>query len=363
MMPTPEAPGVAHEPRGGQAGVEQHCDHAQQAVRAEEGPRIVAFGGGTGMACLLSGLKEYSARITAIVTVTDNGGSSGRLRKDFDMVPPGDIRNCLLALADGEPLLAQLLRYRFEEAELAGHSFGNLFITALTRVTGSFDTAVRELNRLLRVRGQVLPATGRKVSLIAHHPGGSKSTGEVQISRSGERIERVEMRPRVKAAEPDVVEAIRAADIMFFGPGSLFTSVVPNLLVPGIVEEVLENPCQKVYVANIMTQPGETTGFDLDAHMQALEVHAGRPFLTGVVAHQGDVDEALLKRYARDGAYPVEAASESVAARGLKLVSGDLLDREAANAKGRARAIRHAPAQLAKLINDGFLTSLSRRTG
>ncbi|MEM7168143.1 MAG: gluconeogenesis factor YvcK family protein [Planctomycetota bacterium] len=326
------------------------------------GPRIVAFGGGTGMACLLSGLKEYSSRITAIVTVTDNGGSSGRLRKDFDMVPPGDIRNCLVALADGEPLLAQLLRYRFEEAELAGHSFGNLFITALTRVTGSFDTAVRELNRLLQVRGQVLPATGRKVSLIAHHPGGGKSTGEVQITRSGERIERVEMRPRVKEAQPDVLAAISGADIMFFGPGSLFTSVVPNLLVPGIAAAVQQNTCEKVYVANIMTQPGETTGFDLEQHLSALETHAGGAFVTGVVLHDGDVDDVLLRRYARDGAFPVQP-SPSMESRGLEIVRGDLLDREAANAAPGSRVIRHDAVRLAQLIDERFLARLPHRTG
>ena len=198
----------------------------------------MAFGGGTGMSCLLSGLKHFTPHITAVVAMTDNGGSSGRLRKEFDMVPPGDIRSCLLALAEGDPLLVNLLRYRFEESVLAGHNFGNLFLTALTRVTGSFDRAVREANRMLRVRGKVLPATSQKISLIAQHPDGSKSTGEVQVSSAGKPISGVEIRPRVRSIAPDVDAAIRSAELMVFGPGSLFTSVMPNLLVDPIREAI-----------------------------------------------------------------------------------------------------------------------------
>ncbi|MCI0651072.1 MAG: uridine diphosphate-N-acetylglucosamine-binding protein YvcK [Planctomycetes bacterium] len=319
----------------------------RQEGEPRSAPRIVAFGGGTGISCLVSGLKRISPNITAIVTVTDNGGSSGRLRKEFDMVPPGDIRNCLLALAEGEPLLSRLLEYRFEESELAGHSFGNLFITALTRVTGSFDVAVRELNRMLHVRGKVLPATGHKISLIAHHADGSKSTGEVQIARSRKPIERVEIRPRVHAIEPDVAAAIRAAELMVFGPGSLFTSVIPNLLVEGIRREILANPCAKVYVANIMTQPGETTDLDLAGHLRALEIHAGASFLSGVVVHRGAIPPELLGRYAAEGAYPVAGFERVAEAAGIEIVSADLLDRAAAS-------IRHAPEALARIIAEHF---------
>ncbi|MFQ5653409.1 MAG: uridine diphosphate-N-acetylglucosamine-binding protein YvcK [Planctomycetota bacterium] len=311
------------------------------------GPPIVAVGGGTGMSCLLSGLKAYSGRITAVVTVTDNGGSSGRLRKEFDMVPPGDIRDCLLALSEGEPLLARLLDYRFEESDLAGHSFGNLFITALTRVTGSFDRGVRELNRLLEVRGQVLPATGNKVSLIAHHPDGSKSTGEVEISASSKPIESVEMRPRVGAVAEDIVGAITAARLMIFGPGSLFTSVIPNLLVDGIREAILANPCEKICVANIMTQPGETTGLDLAAHVAALEAHAGERFLTAVVVHGGEIAPALLERYAQEGAFPV-GGLEALRGSGLRVVERELIEL-------REDSIRHQPDLLASCIVEEFL--------
>lgn len=316
-------------------------------------PRVVAFGGGTGMSCLLSGLKRFTPHLTAIVTVTDNGGSSGRLRKEFDMVPPGDIRACLLALAEGEPWLPRLLDYRFEESELKGHSFGNLFITVMTRVTGSFDVAVRELNRLLQVRGRVLPATGTKVSLIARHPDGSKSTGEVQISESGQPIERVEMRPRVGPVADDVRCAIEEADLMVFGPGSLFTSVIPNLLVTGIPEAISENACPKVYVANIMTQPGETTGLSLGEHLDALERHAGMPLITGVVLHEGEISGPLLDRYSEDGAFPVAGGAGELDGRDVEIAVGNLVDPESAT-------VRHSPERLAGLIHESFLCGLPR---
>ncbi len=321
----------------------------------DEGPAMVAFGGGTGMSCLLTGLKVYSSRITAVVTVTDNGGSSGRLRKEFDMVPPGDIRNCLLALSEEEPLLGRVMQYRFEESQLAGHNFGNLFITALTRVTGSFDLAVRELNRLLKVRGQVLPATGRKVSLIAHHPDGTKSTGEVQVSSSHKPIERVEMRPRVGLAAEDILLAIRESKLLLFGPGSLFTSVIPNLLVPGIRETIRENPCAKIYVANIMTQPGETTGLDLAAHVKIIEAHAGWPFITGLVVHTGGIPAPLLKRYAAEDSSPVDGLAGLLAERSFVVAGGDLIDRS-------ETTIRHHPDRLARIIAERFLPELSLKT-
>lgn len=305
------------------------------------------------MSCLLRGLKAYTDRVTAIVTVTDNGGSSGRLRKDFDMVPPGDIRNCLVALADGEPLWADLLQYRFEESELDGHSFGNLLITALTRVTGSFDTAVRELNRLLKVRGRVLPATGSKVSLIAEHFDGTKTTGEVQVTASGKPIRELAMRPRVGPAADDVISAVAEAELTIFGPGSLFTSVIPNLLVPGIREAVVANPGPKVYVANIMTQPGETTGLSLAGHLDALEQHVGAPFLTGVVVHRGELPPELVAKYAEEGSELVGVDETIDPARGLQIAEADLRDRE-------APAVRHESRALARCLFDHFLAHLPR---
>ena len=325
-----------------------------RAKLADRQLSVVAFGGGTGMSCLLTGLRTFVDSITAIVAVTDNGGSSGRLRKEFDMVPPGDIRNCLVALSDGEPILTQLLDYRFEESDLEGHSFGNLLITALTRVTGSFDRAVRELNRLLQVRGRVLPVTGKKVSLIATHPDGTKSTGEVEISASGLAIEKLEMRPRISEPEPDVARAIEEADVLVFGPGSLFTSVIPGLLVSGIRRRVLENQGEKIYVANVMTQRGETNDLDLVAHVDALERHAGRPFITGVVAHDGTFPPELLARYAKDGCRPV-AGVEALRDRGLRIAEANLLD-------GEAQTARHHPQRLAEVLAEEFLGAPARRT-
>ncbi len=315
---------------------------------------VVAFGGGTGMSCLLTGLRERVDSVTAVVAVTDNGGSSGRLRKEFDMVPPGDIRNCLVALSDGEPILTRLLDYRFEESVLEGHSFGNLLITALTRVTGSFDAAIRELNRLLRVRGRVLPATGRKVSLIATHPDGTKSTGEVEISASGKAIESLEMRPRIAEPADDVARAIENADLLIFGPGSLFTSVIPSLLVGGIRRRVLENSGEKVYIANVMTQQGETNDLDLASHLDALERHAGSPFITGVVAHSGEFPPELLSRYSEQGCRPVLGA-ERLRDRGIRVIEEDLLDRDEITA-------RHKPRELARVIAEQFLEKPRRRT-
>jgi uncharacterized cofD-like protein len=305
------------------------------------------------MSCLLTGLREHVDAITAIVAVTDDGGSSGRLRKEFDMVPPGDIRNCLIALSDGEPILTRLLDYRFQESVLAGHSFGNILITALTRVTGSFDAAIRELNRILHVRGQVLPATGRKVSLIATHADGTKATGEVEISASRKAIASLEMRPRVQEPAEDVARAIESAEVLIFGPGSLFTSVIPGLLVDGIRRRVLENPGEKIYIANVMTQRGETNDLDLAAHLDALERHAGRPFITGVIAHDGSFPPEMLARYAKDGCRPVGGA-ERLRERGTRVIVEDLLDRDEATA-------RHHPAKLARVIAENFFGAARRR--
>jgi uncharacterized cofD-like protein len=327
---------------------------AEAPSRPSREHAVVAFGGGTGMSCLLTGLRAFVDSITAIVAVTDNGGSSGRLRMEFDMVPPGDIRNCLVALSGGEPTLTRLLDYRFEESELEGHSFGNLLITALTRVTGSFDRAVRELNDLLEVRGRVLPATGRKVSLIATHPDGTKSTGEVEITASGLAIEHLEMRPRVEEPEPDVARAIEEADILLFGPGSLFTSVIPGLLVEGIRRRVIESDARKIYVANVMTQLGETNGLDLAAHVDALERYAGERFVTGVLAHDGTFPVALLDRYAKLGCQPVTGADE-LRARGLRVVEVNLIDEDSTTA-------RHHPRRLAEALAEHFLGTAARRT-
>lgn len=267
--------------------------------------RAVAFGGGTGMSSLLSGLKDRIEEVTAVVTVTDNGGSSGRLRNDFDIVPPGDIRNCLLALSDVTPLVEETFQYRFSEGEFKGHCFGNLFITVLTRVTGSFEESIRQLHRILSVRGKVLPISGEKISLVAHHPDGSKSTGEVQITRSGKPIVKIELRPSPVEVSSEVCEAIEKADYFLFGPGSLYTSVIPHLLVDGIMDLIRASGKPRIYIGNIMTQPGETVGYRLSDHIRALREHVGDDFPDCVIAHQGPLPDEMLARYARRGATPV----------------------------------------------------------
>ena len=313
-------------------------------------PRLVAFGGGTGMSTLLSGLRDQPVEVTAVVSVSDDGGSSGRLRKDFDMAPPGDIRNCLLALSSQEPLWERLLDYRFEESELEGHSVGNLLITALTRLNGDFDSAIREMNRLLRVRGRVLPAIGEKLTLIATHPDGTKSTGEEQIVRSGKSISRVESRPRVLEPAEDVAEAIEAADVMVFGPGSLFTSVIPPLLIEGIRRRVVESQAMKIYIANVMTQPGETDEMGLADHLDALERHAGETIIHQVLAHDGTFSDDMLNAYSSRKCEPVVYRGD-LGGRGVRVTTSDLIDHN-------SRIARHRPDLIGRLISELALTRM-----
>jgi uncharacterized cofD-like protein len=240
------------------------------------GPRIVAIGGGTGLSTLLRGLKGYSANITAIVAVADDGGSSGRLRQQLGIVPPGDIRNCIAALADAEPLMTQLMQYRFPPGSgLDDHAFGNLFIAAMTAVTGDFEEAVRESNRVLAVRGQVLPATSVPLNLGAVLASGRRLHGQVAISHAEEPIERVTIEPEDVRANPEALERILEADLVVMGPGSLFSSVLPNLLISDIRDAIAAANGLRVYVCNVATQPGETGSFSAAAHLEALFAHVG----------------------------------------------------------------------------------------
>ena len=240
------------------------------------GPRIVALGGGTGLSVLLRGLKGYSANITAIVAVADDGGSSGRLRQQLGIVPPGDIRNCIAALADAEPLMTQLMQYRFPPGSgLDDHAFGNLFIAAMTAVTGDFEEAVRESNRVLAVRGQVLPATSVPLNLGAILDSGRRLHGQVAISHAEEPIAQVTIEPDDVRASPEALERILEADMIVIGPGSLFSSVLPNLLISDIRDAVAAATGVRVYVCNVATQPGETASFTAAAHLEALFNHVG----------------------------------------------------------------------------------------
>jgi uncharacterized cofD-like protein len=256
------------------------------------GPKIVAIGGGTGLSTLLRGLKEYTGNLTAIVTVADDGGSSGVLRRELGVLPPGDVRNCIAALADAEPLVTKLFQYRFSDGSgLAGHSFGNLFIVAMSGVVGNFEDAIRQTSRVLAVRGQIIPSTLDDVTLCATTEDAQTITGESSIgssNRNGDgsnRIKDVFLLPEEAPAHPDAVRAILEADMVVLGPGSLYTSVLPNLLVHGIRRSILASNATKVYVCNVATQHGETDGFDVADHLHAIEEHVGKGFLHYVVAN------------------------------------------------------------------------------
>jgi uncharacterized cofD-like protein len=289
-------------------------------------PKIVVIGGGTGLSVLLRGLKEYDADITAVVTVADDGGSSGRLRSDLGMPPPGDIRNCLVALADTEPLMEKLWQYRFKSGEgLAGHSFGNLFIAAMTDVAGDFETAIRETSRVLAVRGRVLPAVGREVVLRAHMADGTIVQGESQIPLANKKIERLEIEPSDIKPLPEVVQAIREADAIIVGPGSLYTSILPNLLVPEIADAIRQSKAITVYVCNVMTQPGETDHFTASQHVQAIYDHVGPGLFDYILVNTAPIPPAVIEQYREKRAAPVVADIWKLQQMGLSVIARNFL--------------------------------------
>ena len=316
--------------------------------KLEKGPKIVSIGGGTGLSVLLHGLKEQSSNITAIVTVADDGGSSGRLREQFDMLPPGDIRNCLVALADAEPLMRDLFQFRFgNESELKGHSFGNLFITALSKVTGDFDKAIKESSKVLAIRGRVIPSTFDKVQLVAEHQNGQRTKGETKIVEQSSPIRRVFLDPVDCRASKESFEAIDEADIIILGPGSLYTSVIPNLLVKGISERISRRKVPKVYISNVMTQPGETDNYTAFDHLNTIIDHAGAGTITHCIINTGTVPEEFLKKYEQEGAYPVLADSDRIIEKGYKVIEEDII-----NTKDY---VRHDSKKIAKIITDLIL--------
>ena len=310
--------------------------------RLQQGYKIVAIGGGTGLSTLLRGLKRRTSNLTAIVTVSDDGGSSGRLQKELGVLPPGDIRNCLVALADDEALVTDIFRYRFTEGEgLSGHSFGNLFLAAMSGVTGNFDRAIQESSRVLNVVGRVLPATLGVVRLCARLADGSIVEGESNISHAGKRIERVFFDPPAAAPLDEVIAAIRDADAIVLGPGSLFTSVAPNFLVSGIAREVAASGAVKMYVCNVMTQPGETDGMTAADHVEALLANAGERVFDYVIVND-ERPSRLLDAYAQEGQVPVEPDLERIAALGLEPVCAGVI--------GETETVRHDPHKLAAAV-------------
>lgn len=318
------------------------------------GPKVVAIGGGTGLSTLLRGLKGITSNITAIVTVADDGGSSGRLREEMGVPPPGDVRNTLVALADTEPLMERLFQYRFQAGEgLKGHSFGNLFIAAMTEITGDFEQAVRESSKVLAVRGQVLPATVQPVSLAAEYDDGTRLVGESRLPQRGKRIRRVTLVPPNVRPVAEAVRAIREADVIILGPGSLYTSILPNLLVPGIADAIRRARGMRVYVCNVMTQPGETDGYRASDHLRAIIEHTGPGIVDYVILNSGRVPPALAEKYRREGAYPVVNDLPAIQALGVVPVSRPLIS--------HADVARHDPERLAMAVRDLWETHRAAR--
>jgi uncharacterized cofD-like protein len=318
--------------------------------------KVVAIGGGTGLSTVLRGLKHYVSeptrpaqfrpeitRLTAVVTVTDEGGSSGRLRRDFRMLPPGDIRNCLVALAEDEQLLTQLFNYRFSSGHgLRGHNLGNLFLTALTNLTHDFAKAVRLSSEVLAIRGEIFPATLADVHLKARRTDGKVIRGERSITKTRVPIERLQIVPARCKPLPETLAAIHQADLITLGPGSLYTSLVPNLLVQGIAEEIGRSRAVKVLICNLMTQPGESRGYSAADHIRALHEHAGRRVFDHIVLNKQPMSPSLLQRYADEHAAPVVLDLDAVCKLGVKPICANLLIED--------HVARHDSRRLAKML-------------
>jgi uncharacterized cofD-like protein len=314
--------------------------------RLNRGPKIVVVGGGTGLSTLLRGLKEYSANITAIVTVADDGGSSGRLRREIGVLPPGDIRNCLAALANEEKLLTELFQYRFRAGDgLVGHSFGNLFLTAMSEVTGDLEQAIVASSQVLAVRGQVLPATLSDVRLWAELSDGRRIEGESNITEAGGTIARMGCTPAHPPALPRALQAIAEADYIIIGPGSLYTSIIPNLLVPEIAEAIAARPVPRIYVCNVMTQWGETQGYSVADHIQAIDRACGKPLFDAVLVQKKPPSSRALRRYAEENSNPVPLDRDRVAQQGRRIVLAAVVDEDE-----QTGLVRHNPQALAKVL-------------
>ncbi|MDO4765315.1 MAG: YvcK family protein [Eubacteriales bacterium] len=307
--------------------------------------KIVCIGGGTGLSTLLRGLKQYAQDITAVVTVADNGGSSGRIRREMGILPPGDIRNCVLALAQIEPLMEQVYQYRFSEGSLKGQNLGNLIIAALTDISGSFEVAVEKLSDILAVKGKVLPVTNEKIELMATYADGSRIFGEEEIVYQNKllrkKIQTIEMLPQTPQANPKAMEALENADLIVMGPGSLYTSIIPNLLVKGIPEAIRSSKAKVIYIGNLMTQPGETDYFKLSDHIDAIERILGKKAIDFIALDESELSQECLRFYEADGSYPV--ADDLSQCGEYKVVKGKMVIMD-------GLYIRHNPKMLAKFI-------------
>jgi uncharacterized cofD-like protein len=321
-------------------------DMLWQNRRLNRGPKIVAIGGGTGLSTLLRGLKLYSANLTAIVTVADDGGSSGRLRRDFGVLPPGDIRNCIAALADEEKLLTELFQYRFEAGDgLVGHSFGNLFLTAMSEITGDLERAVVASSKVLAIRGRVLPATLTDVALWAELADGRIIQGESSIGSSDGQIVEIGCTPSNPPALPAAIAAIQEADYIIMGPGSLYTSVISNLLVPEIAEAIAIRDVPRIYVCNIMTQPGETTGYTVADHIESIDRACGQKLFDAVLVQKNPPSAGCLENYAQENSFPVLLDRDDVKKLGRSIFAVNVMEEDR-----DTRYLRHNPRRLAKAL-------------
>ncbi len=306
-------------------------------------PSLVALGGGTGLSSLLKGLKEFPINLTAIVTVTDDGGSSGRLRKDLQILPPGDIRNCLVALSASESLLSRLFQFRFQEAgEIGGHSFGNLFIAAMTEVLGDFGSAVHEASNILAIKGRVIPVTCENVQLRAKFSDQSEQVGESAISGAGKKITEITLFPQNPLANPGALNAIDEADLIALGPGSLFTSIIPNLLVPDIAERINRSKARVVFICNVMTQPGETDQFSALDHVDSILARTPLKRIDVVVVNSRRAARPLMAKYEAQKQFWVPPTVTRIEARGMKVITGDFLS--------ETDLVRHDPIALAQAL-------------
>lgn len=308
-------------------------------------PQVAVIGGGTGMPVILRGLKNLPVDLKALVTVADDGGSSGRLRSELEIPAPGDVRNCLAALSDAEPMLLDLFQHRFKKAEngLAGHSMGNLLLAAMASVTGDFYTGIKEISRVLSVKGEIYPITNESMCLIAEMEDGSSVCGESNIPLSGKKIKRVFLRPEHIRPLPNAVEALLNADMIVISPGSLYTSILPNLIFPEIDQAIRETQAKIVYICNVMTQKGETTGYKASDHIQAIFDHLGEGTVDAIVVHNEPIAEHMKAIYAEEQAEPVVYDVERLVDMGVEIIEGDIIDHE-------SKTLRHDTDKVAKLI-------------
>lgn len=313
-------------------------------MNTEERRKIVVIGGGTGLSVLLRGLKTLPLDLTAIVTVADDGGSSGRLRDELNIPPPGDIRNVLLALSEAEPLLNALMQHRFKNGNgLTGHALGNLIIAAMTDITGDFFKAITEFSRVLNVKGKVLPASNQSIVLNAVMTDGSVVTGESKIPLSDKKIKNVFLTPQEIKPLPETLKAIAESDLIVLGPGSLFTSILPNLLVPGIANAIKKAQAKKVYICNVMTQVGETEQYRASDHVQALTAHVGHSLIDTVLVNDAPVPDDITSLYALEGARPVECDLDRLKPLGYDIINGTFINYD-------NKLIRHDTKKVANVL-------------